>query len=207
MKKIITMLILSLILLMAGCEHMKLQPAKEDLSEEPAKPLVGGDKDEYGCIPSAGYVWCESKQKCLRLWEEDCPGLEKPEIKTAEAPVEAKKPIEKEETAEKEIPRCTAGYEWCETLKKCIMEGEECPTEAYTEMSKIAEQFIGAKNVAAVYICGPYIKVVSKLVGAGATYHSKDLRKKFICPVIAPDQMTEECKQMIGITCFEVKKV
>jgi len=34
--------------------------------------LVGGDKDSHGCIPSAGYSWCEEKQKCLRVWEESC---------------------------------------------------------------------------------------------------------------------------------------
>ncbi|VVB75101.1 Uncharacterised protein [uncultured archaeon] len=35
-------------------------------------PIVGGDKDTHGCIPSAGYSWCETKQKCLRVWEENC---------------------------------------------------------------------------------------------------------------------------------------
>lgn len=34
--------------------------------------IVGNDKDEHGCIGSAGYQWCEEKQKCLRIWEEDC---------------------------------------------------------------------------------------------------------------------------------------
>lgn len=34
--------------------------------------VVGGDKDEHGCIGSAGYTWCEAKQKCLRTWEESC---------------------------------------------------------------------------------------------------------------------------------------
>lgn len=33
---------------------------------------TGGDVDEHGCIPSAGYSWCEEKQKCLRTWEEPC---------------------------------------------------------------------------------------------------------------------------------------
>ncbi len=37
--------------------------------------MVGGDRDEHGCIGSAGYIWCEEKQKCLRAWEEACPGL------------------------------------------------------------------------------------------------------------------------------------
>jgi hypothetical protein len=35
-------------------------------------PIVGGDKDIHGCIPSAGFSWCEAKQKCLRTWEENC---------------------------------------------------------------------------------------------------------------------------------------
>ena|GEM_PF-5357987 len=30
------------------------------------------EKDEHGCIPSAGYVWCESKQKCILPFEEAC---------------------------------------------------------------------------------------------------------------------------------------
>ena len=34
--------------------------------------LVGGDRDVHGCIPSAGYSWCEVKNKCLRPWEETC---------------------------------------------------------------------------------------------------------------------------------------
>ena len=38
----------------------------------PTETVVGGDRDEHGCIPSAGYHWCEVKQKCLREWEEKC---------------------------------------------------------------------------------------------------------------------------------------
>jgi len=41
--------------------------------EPPAEPrLIGGQKDEHGCLIPAGYSWCESKQKCLRQWEEPC---------------------------------------------------------------------------------------------------------------------------------------
>jgi len=39
----------------------------------PTGQLVGNDKDEHGCTGSAGYSWCESKNKCLRLFEEGCP--------------------------------------------------------------------------------------------------------------------------------------
>jgi len=34
--------------------------------------LVGNDRDAHGCIPSAGYSWCDAKQKCIRPWEENC---------------------------------------------------------------------------------------------------------------------------------------
>lgn len=44
--------------------------------EKTERGLVGGDKDEHGCIGSAGYTWCESKQKCLRPWEEPCDNEE-----------------------------------------------------------------------------------------------------------------------------------
>jgi putative hemolysin len=41
---------------------------------DPCPGIVGNDSDEHGCKASAGYSWCESKQKCLRLWEESCEG-------------------------------------------------------------------------------------------------------------------------------------
>ncbi len=40
--------------------------------ETPTEALVGNDEDEHGCKASAGFSWCEIKQKCLRLWEEKC---------------------------------------------------------------------------------------------------------------------------------------
>lgn len=31
--------------------------------------IVGDDKDEHGCIASAGYTWSEVQKDCIRLWE------------------------------------------------------------------------------------------------------------------------------------------
>ncbi|MFH1501243.1 MAG: hypothetical protein ABIE22_04835 [archaeon] len=31
--------------------------------------LIGGDRDEHGCLSPAGYTWNESEQKCVREWE------------------------------------------------------------------------------------------------------------------------------------------
>jgi len=53
-----------------------VEPEPEPIPVEPPieeeTPIVGGDEDEHGCIGSAGYTWCEEKQKCLREWEEPC---------------------------------------------------------------------------------------------------------------------------------------
>jgi hypothetical protein len=45
---------------------------KEPIALESEGQLVGSDRDEHGCIGSAGYSWCELKQKCIRPWEEPC---------------------------------------------------------------------------------------------------------------------------------------
>ncbi len=42
------------------------------ISVTPSETPLGGDRDEHGCILSAGYSWCEPKSKCVRIWEEKC---------------------------------------------------------------------------------------------------------------------------------------
>jgi len=56
MKAVSYMLLI--LILAAGCQ-------KEQAA-------LGSDRDEHGCITSAGYSWCEEKQKCIRQWEEPC---------------------------------------------------------------------------------------------------------------------------------------
>ncbi|MCL4374706.1 hypothetical protein M1523_02490 [Patescibacteria group bacterium] len=59
-------------------QEMKKMAETTVISETPvASPtaqLVGNDRDEHGCIGSAGYTWCAAKNKCLRVWEEPCEG-------------------------------------------------------------------------------------------------------------------------------------
>jgi uncharacterized lipoprotein YbaY len=35
----------------------------------PAASTPGADRDEHGCIRSAGYSWCAKEGKCVRPWE------------------------------------------------------------------------------------------------------------------------------------------
>jgi len=58
--------VLVLGILLFGCTAQ--QPAAQPTATPTAVPtqqLVGADRDIHGCIPSAGYSWCEVKQKCL----------------------------------------------------------------------------------------------------------------------------------------------
>ena len=81
MKKVILSLTVTTMLL-ACCTSKKATETTETKVEDTTsevvgdslinRPLLGGDRDEHGCIPSAGYVWCEKLQKCIRPWEEKC---------------------------------------------------------------------------------------------------------------------------------------
>lgn len=76
MKKVILSLAVASMLL-ACCTTKNTTEAENSNSDVVAdtlinRPLLGGDRDEHGCIPSAGYIWCEKLQKCIRPWEEKC---------------------------------------------------------------------------------------------------------------------------------------
>lgn len=83
-KKLILLLVVAGALVFSVCGVKKNQEPPKNGNETPGNfekspqengsELIGGQKDEHGCLIAAGYSWCESKQKCLRVWEEDCPG-------------------------------------------------------------------------------------------------------------------------------------
>mgnify|MGYP003981523091 CR=1 FL=1 len=38
------------------------------MSSSSGEKMVGGDRDEHGCIGSAGYTYCKGMGKCVRPW-------------------------------------------------------------------------------------------------------------------------------------------
>ena len=40
-----------------------------------AQMLVGGTRDDHGCVMDGGYTWCEETQSCIRPWETECNTL------------------------------------------------------------------------------------------------------------------------------------
>jgi putative hemolysin len=62
-----------LVFFISGCAIVdKTNKASVSNQVNNKQNIVGNDRDEHGCIGSAGYSWCDEKQKCLRIWEEPC---------------------------------------------------------------------------------------------------------------------------------------
>jgi hypothetical protein len=53
-------------------------PPNDEKKLEP--PRLGGDRDSYGCIGSAGYQWCATLNKCVRSWETPCTPSDTPVV-------------------------------------------------------------------------------------------------------------------------------
>lgn len=76
MKKI--NLLLMAVIIIASCTNKTGGKKEMGIDTAPAKakvdtskgPLVGGDRDEHGCIASAGYSWSALRNNCIRLFEE-----------------------------------------------------------------------------------------------------------------------------------------
>ena len=45
----------------------------ENILQRLSDATPGADIDINGCIASAGYVFCEALNICVRLWETECP--------------------------------------------------------------------------------------------------------------------------------------
>lgn len=77
MKQTLSLMILGLGLIVA-CQAPHTSPQESSTAASAAAPrdqgsaaerATGQDADAHGCIASAGYVWSEARQACIRVWE------------------------------------------------------------------------------------------------------------------------------------------
>ncbi|RLE46581.1 hypothetical protein DRJ22_01575 [Candidatus Woesearchaeota archaeon] len=223
MRKIVFLMFVLALLFLSACKVAEVNVSDKKVDA----PIIGGDRDEHGCIASAGYTWCESKQKCLRLWEEECPGLEKPGSKQKSKHAEKKKAPE---TCRKEgetgFGPCCEGLTavacyaendcniigTCGTV--CVKCGDGvcgpgenqcvCPRDCL-DMEKMAKQFLAQKNVSEVAICGDYIKVVRGVQpNTGTTYYRGNA--EFHCVgKQETNYLANVCKEIANSECKEIK--
>ena len=70
MKKTFTLSVVALAF--AACNNSTPQQA-DNAAEEPTTPqqemMVGDDRDEHGCIGSAGYTWSALRGECIQVFE------------------------------------------------------------------------------------------------------------------------------------------
>lgn len=168
------------------CEPLQecIRPWETNCTEEET-PMPGSDRDEHGCIPSAGYSWCEPLQECIRPWETECP----------ETP-----PMVGNDSDEHGCIG-SAGYSWCEELQECVRPWE---TPCTSLIDDVAKGFCNGENVDTVYVCGDHFRTVSTLMGGGSTIYDASGAEIVTCPVVAPDSMSDLCKQyLLGDNCVE----
>ena len=73
-KYVLFVILIIAALTIAACE---IEEERQNISDESSdEPVLGGDTDEYGCKPSAGYTWCPTLNECVRVWETQCPEYE-----------------------------------------------------------------------------------------------------------------------------------
>ena len=81
--------------------------------------LLGNDRDEHGCIASAGYSWCESLNQCHRPWETRCDDNgDEPEGLAVDIASEDHFAVLGNDRDEYGCNR-SAGFTWCDVSKSC----------------------------------------------------------------------------------------
>ena len=72
MKKLLLILAALILLGVLVVVYVPFTPAtpEEGVGQKTTAPLVGADRDEHGCIASAGYTYSVVRQECIRVWEE-----------------------------------------------------------------------------------------------------------------------------------------
>lgn len=63
----LSLLIASVMVTACAPEKEASPPAAAVVEQRQSRP--GSDRDEHGCIGSAGYVWCARTGQCERPWE------------------------------------------------------------------------------------------------------------------------------------------
>jgi len=201
------------------------------------EPLIGGERDEHGCLGPAGYTWDENVNACLRSWELNenqkeaariavehvgyekgltiievavarCIGCFVVEIEKGKDRIEVT--LYNWEVTETSLtpeqcealggrPLNTVGGDTCDWNETnvgdvtgfispniCCVPGEADPSSLCNAESD-------------VYVCEEYVKVVSYIPGAGATYSKEGI--EVVCPLVAPDSVSDECKALEELVC------
>lgn len=69
MRKLIWALSVVFVFMFCNCSNTPIK----NIDESETSNIVGNDADEHGCRASAGYVWSNLRQECIRTFEVGVP--------------------------------------------------------------------------------------------------------------------------------------
>ncbi|MFC1787905.1 hypothetical protein ACFLZY_01655 [Patescibacteria group bacterium] len=69
--KVFSVVILPAVITVFVILFILLPKAKENRTDQAPEQLIGGQRDEHGCLGPAGYGWDKEVKACLRPWELD----------------------------------------------------------------------------------------------------------------------------------------
>ncbi len=66
-----TVLILMSVFALTACNNAKNDASKTDHEQAKTEEIteIGGEKDEHGCLTSAGETWSQLKQNCIQIFK------------------------------------------------------------------------------------------------------------------------------------------
>merc|ERR1711920_98269 len=110
--------------------------------------MLGGERDENGCLGSGGYTWCEKQNEFVRSWELEGEWEDECEAETSSSS-DSSEDSSTMLGGARDDNGClgSAGYKWCEKQDNCVrsweLEGEwedECVAEttssSYDDITK-----------------------------------------------------------------------
>jgi len=114
--------------------------------------MLGGERDENGCLGSGGYAWCEKQNNCVRSWElegewEDECVAETSYSSDSSVETNGEGSVMLGGLRDENGCLVSAGYNWCEKQNNCVrsweLQGEwedECVAEttasSYDDITK-----------------------------------------------------------------------
>merc|ERR1719419_635488 len=114
-------------------EDRSLLGGDEDyMSHGEGNVMLGGVRDENGCLGSAGYSWCEKQNNCVRSWElegewdDECVAEATPSSDSSQSTSDSSGESNEEGSVmlggARDEDGClgSAGYEWCEKQNNCV---------------------------------------------------------------------------------------
>ncbi|MBW2967144.1 hypothetical protein KY362_01520, partial [Candidatus Woesearchaeota archaeon] len=195
MRYLIPCIIAAILLFAAGCTG-QVTPSPEPKPVPPTQTV----NDFDSCVAAGNPVMESYPRQCRhgsRTYTEviDTP-IEPPDTPPEPLPDEPLVGADEDEHGCKG----SAGYQWCEATQKCQRFWEE-PCDS--ELRQKAQEFCTHEGVSYVGTCGDYIKVTSSLPGEGTKFYYTD-GEELECPLVAPEYMTEDCRNTLSSECKDI---